>query len=159
MNKLIVPLKHYSKRPKNTEINLAVIHYISAVNLDKEKWDDLGLILGIFAEYKLSAHYLIERSGRVIELVHPDKKAWHAGKSKYNDKQNCNNFSIGIELVGGDFIDFTYSQYVSLNYLLKDLKKDYPIKNIVGHSDIATPKGRKKDPGDRFLWDQIIKEV
>tara|TARA_Y100000310_G_scaffold263138_1_gene273170 strand:+ start:108 stop:584 length:477 start_codon:yes stop_codon:yes gene_type:complete len=155
MNKLIVPLKHYSKRPKNTEINLAVIHYISAVNLDKEKWDDLGLILGIFGEYNLSTHYLIEQTGRIIELVHPDLKAWHAGKSKYNGKQNCNNFSVGIELVGGDFVDFDTKQYNSLNSLLKDLKKNYPIKNIVGHSDIATPKGRKKDPGSRFQWEQI----
>lgn len=155
MNNLIIPLKHYSNRSINTTIDLIVIHYISAVNLDRKKWSDLGLILGIFGQYSLSAHYLIERTGRIIRTVNPTHKAWHAGRSKFKGKRNCNNYSIGIEIVGGNFIDFESEQYDSLNILIDDLKKNYPIKNIVGHEDIAIPEGRKHDPGNRFDWKRV----
>ncbi len=159
MNNLIIPLKHYSIRPVDISVDVMVIHYISAINLDKDKWDDLGLILGIFGQYKLSAHYLIERSGRIIEMVEPALKAWHAGRSEYGQRRNCNDYSIGVEIVGGSFVDFKSIQYDSLNKLTNDLKRDYPIKNIVGHEDIALPKGRKKDPGKRFDWDRIPKII
>ena len=155
MNKLIIPLKHYNNRPVNVDIDLLVIHYISAINLSKEKWSDLGLILGIFGQYSLSAHYLIERDGRVIETVNPLYRAWHAGKSEYKEKTNCNNYSIGIEIVGGDFIGFESKQYDSLNELIIELKGSYPIKNITGHQNIAVPKGRKVDPGDKFDWRRV----
>ncbi|MAF80106.1 N-acetylmuramoyl-L-alanine amidase [bacterium] len=155
MDKLIIPLKHYNMRPVKAVIDLVVIHYISAINLNKESWSDLGLILGIFGQYSLSAHYLIERDGRVIETINPVHRAWHAGKSKYKGKSDCNDFSIGIEVVGGQFIDFETEQYNSLNELIKELKDSYPIQNIVGHEEIAIPKGRKKDPGERFRWEKL----
>ena len=163
MNKLIIPLKHYNDRSKNIVIDLIIIHYISARNLNKQKWDDLGLILGIFGAvewrgriYVSSAHYVIERTGRLIETVHPDLRAWHAGKSEYNGKSNCNSYSIGIEIVGGSFIDFMPEQYDSLNELIKYLKGIYPIKNITGHENVALPRGRKRDPGSRFNWQKVI---
>lgn len=162
MNKLLIPLKHFSRRPKNIVIDLIVIHYISAINLDRDKWSDLGLILGIFGGvewrgkiYVSSPHYVIERSGRLIETVHPDLRAWHAGTSKFKGRPYCNNYSIGIEIVGGSFIDFMPSQYDCLIQLIEDLKNKYPIKHIVGHEDIATPKGRKHDPGERFDWGKL----
>tara|TARA_R100001530_G_scaffold38185_1_gene29597 strand:- start:2049 stop:2528 length:480 start_codon:yes stop_codon:yes gene_type:complete len=155
MNKLIIPLKHYNLRPADIVVDMIVVHYISAMNLDKDKWSDLGLILGIFGQYKLSAHYLIERSGRIIEMVEPALRSWHAGKSEYKGRNNCNDYSIGVELVGGSFIDFEPLQYDSFNKLTNNLKENYSIKNIVGHEEIALPKGRKKDPGKRFDWDRI----
>lgn len=48
---------------------------------------------------KASAHFVVSRDGRVTQLVPCNKKAWHAGKSRYRDRTNVNAFSIGIELV------------------------------------------------------------
>ncbi len=156
MNKIIIPLKHYNIRPVQTPVDLIVLHYISAINLDKDKWEDLGLILGIFGQYSLSAHYLIERDGRIIEMVSPAYRAWHAGVSRFKDTPNCNDYSIGIELVGGDFIKFESEQYNSLNVLIDDLKGSYPVQDIIGHEDISIPKGRKKDPGSMFDWTKVV---
>ena len=70
-------------------------------------------------------------------------------------KENCNEFSIGIELEGADDISYTEEQYHSLAKLTQTLQKNYPdIKdNITGHSDIAP--GRKTDPGDAFNWEHF----
>jgi N-acetyl-anhydromuramyl-L-alanine amidase AmpD len=64
-------------------IDMIEAHYISTINLDQNKWAYLGLILGMFGQYSISAHYLIERDGRVIELVSSNLEAWHTGKSSW----------------------------------------------------------------------------
>lgn len=69
------------------------------------------------------------------------------------EKNNCNDFSIGIELEGDDNTPYESVQYQSLNKTLKTLKSSYPIKDIVGHSDVSP--GRKTDPGDKFEWSKI----
>ena len=46
----------------------------------------------------VSAHFLISRQGTIYNLLCPKYKAWHAGKSKWKDKTNINDYSIGIEL-------------------------------------------------------------
>ncbi|HIC40146.1 MAG TPA: 1,6-anhydro-N-acetylmuramyl-L-alanine amidase AmpD [Piscirickettsiaceae bacterium] len=104
-------------------------------------------------DMQVSAHLLIKRDGLVIQFVPFDKRAWHAGDSSFNGQDNCNDFSIGIELEGTDNIAYESVQYQSLNTILKSLKSVYPIQAVVGHSDIAP--GRKTDPGDAFKWDEI----
>jgi AmpD protein len=101
----------------------------------------------------VSAHLLIKRDGSIIQFVPFDKRAWHAGKSNFNGQDNCNDFSIGIELEGTDNLNYEAVQYQSLKTTLKQLKDHYPVQNIVGHSDIAP--GRKTDPGEAFNWDEI----
>jgi len=102
---------------------------------------------------KVSAHFLIRRTGELIQFVACNKRAWHAGLSKWKSRERCNDFSVGIELEGCDFEAFEAVQYKTLNSLLKSLKETYPIQHIVGHSDIAP--GRKTDPGPYFDWDKI----
>jgi len=104
-------------------------------------------------DLQVSAHLLIRRDGSIIQFVPFDKRAWHAGKSSFNGKNNCNDFSIGIELEGDDNTPYESVQYQSLNKTLKTLKSSYPIKDIVGHSDVSP--GRKTDPGDKFEWNKI----
>ena len=82
-----------------------------------------------------------------------NKCAWHAGRSNYSGRDNCNEFSIGIELKGSIKEEFTNEQYYALNDLIKLLKKEYGEMNIVGHSEIAPD--RKKDPGPHFNWDLV----
>lgn len=110
------------------------------------------------AGVEVSAHFLIKRTGQLIQFVSVDKRAWHAGVSSFNGVENCNNYSIGIELEGSDFQPFEPEQYQSLILLTQDLMKHYPIcpERIVGHSDIAPQ--RKTDPGPYFDW-QLYKNA
>tara|TARA_B100000886_G_scaffold339227_1_gene304065 strand:+ start:2602 stop:3312 length:711 start_codon:yes stop_codon:yes gene_type:complete len=108
---------------------------------------------------KVSCHYLINRNGRVIQLVKDTCVAWHAGKSKWKKFINLNNNSLGIELVNKGheygYQNFSNKQIKSLIKLCKKLKKKYFIKkeNFLGHSDIAPL--RKNDPGEKFPWESL----
>ena len=104
-------------------------------------------------DLKVSAHFLIRRTGELIQFVSCNDRAWHAGESHYQGKENCNDFSIGIELEGDDETPYEDSQYIKLIELLGCLKKEYNIQDIVGHSDIAP--SRKTDPGPLFDWKKI----
>lgn len=104
-------------------------------------------------ELKVSAHVLIARNGGVTQFVPFNRKAWHAGQSSFQGRENCNEFSIGIELEGTDFEAFDDRQYEALSALTRRLMQAYPgltVDRIVGHSDIAP--GRKTDPGPCFDW-------
>ena len=105
---------------------------------------------------KVSSHLFIKRHGELIQFVPLDKKAWHAGKSEYMNRENFNDFSIGIEMEGSINDSYTDEQYLTLKNTINELKKLFPSirdSNILGHSDIAP--GRKTDPGKYFLWDKI----
>ena len=70
----------------------------------------------------VSAHYLITRKGVIFNLLCPKYKAWHAGKSKWKNNVNINDYSIGVELEnkGHNFgyTDFSKKQYDSLKLSL-----------------------------------------
>jgi len=102
---------------------------------------------------KVSSHLLINRDGSFQQFVPFNKCAWHAGQSSFEGKEDCNKFSIGIELEGSVNESFTDQQYTILNEIIGLLRREYPVKNIVGHSEIAA--GRKKDPGPYFEWKRI----
>ncbi len=110
---------------------------------------------------KVSCHYLINRKGTIIQMVNDNKKAWHAGKSKWQKLTNLNSSSIGIELVNRGhrlgYEKFTKNQIKNLILLCSNLKKKYKIKNenFLGHSDIAP--NRKIDPGENFPWKKLSK--
>lgn len=167
-NHLLVSAKqvlspNYDERP-NGEISLVVIHNISLP--PKEFNNDyieqfFTNILDVNAHpyfqtlvnLKVSAHLLIKRSGDVIQFVPFDKRAWHAGESNFAGCENCNDFSIGIELEGSNNLAYETVQYQVLKTTLKQLKSHYLITAIVGHSDIAP--NRKTDPGKVFDWSKI----
>jgi len=102
---------------------------------------------------RVSAHLLIELTGALKQFVSFDERAWHAGESIYQGRQNCNDFSIGIELEGTDDDPYSNLQYFQLAAVTRALLAHYPglsTGHIVGHSDIAP--GRKTDPGLSFDW-------
>ena len=157
------PAPHFDERPINVAIDLIVIHAISlpvgCYNTQLIK--DLFLncldsgkdeFLESIRDLKVSSHFLITRKGALIQFVPTDKRAWHAGISAYKGRENCNDFSIGIELEGCDDEEFEKPQYYSLSRLINFLSKDLQInkQNIVSHADIAP--GRKTDPGPYFDW-------
>lgn len=104
-------------------------------------------------QLKVSSHLLIDRKGQITQFVPFDRRAWHAGVSKFAGREGCNDFSIGIELEGADHIPFTEEQYKELVAVTRQIIASYPkikVDRIVGHSDIAP--GRKTDPGPAFDW-------
>ncbi|MGB0894261.1 MAG: 1,6-anhydro-N-acetylmuramyl-L-alanine amidase AmpD [Parashewanella sp.] len=161
---------HFNQRPNN-EINLLVIHNISlpAQQFGTRYIDDL--FMGCldcnahesFSELEgvqVSAHFLIRRDGGLIQYVSCDDRAWHAGLSEFEGRENCNDFSIGIELEGSDFQAFTEAQYQSLISLTQDIMLHYPQitpQRITGHSDIAP--ARKTDPGPYFDWKSYLSQL
>lgn len=111
---------------------------------------------------KVSAHYVVEENGNILQLVQEDKRAWHAGVSSWNGMTDINSASIGIEIVNGGhdygLPDFPEEQIGALLWLCKDIifrNKILP-NNVVGHSDIAP--GRKIDPGEKFPWHLLAVE-
>jgi membrane-associated protein len=47
-------------------------------------------------------------------------------------------------------VPYTDLQYLSVAALTRALRRRYPIRDVVGHNDIAP--GRKTDPGPAFDW-------
>lgn len=102
---------------------------------------------------RVSSHFYIRRTGAVVQFVSCLDRAWHAGVSRFNGRVRCNDFSIGIELEGSDFVPFEDAQYAALEMLLGALARRYPLRYLVAHSDIAP--GRKTDPGPYFDWTKL----
>jgi AmpD protein len=103
---------------------------------------------------KVSSHFLVRRGGEVVQFVPLERRAWHAGASSWRGRARCNDFSVGIELEGTDDSPFEDTQYAALALLLMDLQTKLPLRDIVGHSEIAP--GRKTDPGARFDWPRLL---
>lgn len=107
----------------------------------------------IYESYGVSAHYLIDRSGKVYRLVEDKNIAYHAGASKMPDgRQDVNDFSIGIEMMNKEETEYTKAQYQAVNDLVAYLKQKHSIKYVVGHGDIAPT--RKTDPWN-FDWKKL----
>ncbi|MCB5190241.1 1,6-anhydro-N-acetylmuramyl-L-alanine amidase AmpD [Methylobacillus arboreus] len=155
---------NFDARPAGSEICLIVIHNIS---LPPGKYGGPG-ISELFTnrlnphahpyyaeihQLRVSSHFVIRRDGALQQFVPCEARAWHAGVSSWQGRERCNDFSIGIELEGSDFEPFATAQYTVLQALLKLLVSHYPIRDIVGHSDIAP--GRKTDPGPHFNWKML----
>lgn len=156
---------HQDERPEG-EISLIVVHCISLPEshfgsrfvdglfmgtLDPREHEDLGDLVGL----AVSAHVVIDREGAMVQYVPFDRRAWHAGVSVYDGRERCNDFSVGIELIGTDKSAFTEAQYRSLASVVKALATTYQIEpaRTVGHSDIAPD--RKTDPGPKFDWQRL----
>ncbi len=161
-----VPSPNFNDRPNENDISLIVIHCISLPpnEFDGDYINDLFCnrlnpdAHPYFQEIytlQVSAHLLIRRYGECVQFVAFNKRAWHAGISRFQERENCNDFSIGIELEGCETIAYTQAQYEKLNEVMAVLLKTYPnLTHIVRHSDIAPE--RKTDPGASFEWSKII---
>ena len=162
-----IPSPNYDERPDPADISLVVIHcislpqgefgtpYIDELFCNQLNPDDHPYFKEIY-QLKVSAHVLIKRDGSYMQYVPFDKRAWHAGKSNYQGRERCNDFSIGIELEGTESIAYTEAQYSTLKEVIDCLLQTYPSlskQHITGHSDIAP--GRKTDPGASFDWQRI----
>jgi N-acetylmuramoyl-L-alanine amidase len=126
--------------------NLVVIHHTTNTTLET------ALDTLTSSERRVSAHYLVGRDGRLVQLVDEGQRAWHAGRSWWGGITDVNSASIGIELDNDGVEPFADAQIDALLWLLTDLAARYaiPAANYVGHADVAP--GRKVDPSALFPW-------
>ena len=158
------PSPNKNERPDLGQVKLIIIHGISLPpNKFGGPWiDDFFLnrldskkhpYFEEIQQLTVSSHLLIKRDGGITQYVPFNQRAWHAGLSAFKGEDNCNDFSIGIELEGADHIAYSEEQYKQLAHCCKTLIDHYPAiskQDIVGHSDVSP--GRKTDPGDSFDW-------
>lgn len=156
---------NHGPRPAGTAVSLVVLHSISLPpgcyggreverlftnTLDWDAHPYFQTIRGI----EVSAHFFVRRGGRVVQFVGVDRRAWHAGRSSWQGRDNCNDFSVGIELEGLEGETFTDAQYRALSRVLAALRRVCPIEAIAGHEHVAP--GRKADPGAGFDWPRLL---
>lgn len=161
------PSPNFGSRPEGAAISLLVVHNIS---LPPEQFGGPHIehffcnrldpnahpYFQTIASLTVSAHALIRRDGSVVQFVRCLDRAWHAGRSCFDGREECNDYSIGIELEGADQIPYTDAQYRRLASLARLVMQAWPEvtpERITGHSDIAP--GRKTDPGPAFLWHEF----
>lgn len=158
------PSPNFNERPSDTDVSLLVIHNITLppgqfgtpyiTDLFLNQLDTAADPWFVNVEgLKVSAHFVIDRLGHITQFVSCDERAWHAGASSFEGCEQCNDFSIGIELEGTDDVPFEDAQYERLAALTQCLRTRYPLTAATGHSDIAP--GRKTDPGPFFDWSRF----
>ncbi len=156
------------ERPAGVPVDLLVVHNISLPpgefggshvtalftnTLDPEHHPYFRTI----ADLRVSSHLFIDRAGEITQFVNFNRRAWHAGQSSWCGREACNDYSIGIELEGTDYLAFTDAQYAALVAVSRALMQVFPAlksERIVGHEDIAP--GRKTDPGLCFDWHRYL---
>ncbi len=161
------PSPNQDERPADMPVDLVIVHGIS---LPPGEFGG-GFIDALFtntldpaahpyfteiAGMRVSAHLLIERTGRITQYVPFHRRAWHAGESCFAGRGRCNDYSIGIELEGVDDRPYEDIQYLRLTQVIAALRAVWPAltdDRIVGHSDVAP--GRKTDPGPAFDWRRL----
>ena len=161
------PSPNFGSRPSGHPLSLIVVHCISLPpgqfggpeieeffcnRLDTASHPYFQTLVGM----TVSAHLLIRRDGTLMQFVSLLDRAWHAGRSSFRGQDECNDFSIGIELEGCDHVPYTDSQYLALGSVCQQVMAAWPdigTDRITGHSDVAP--GRKTDPGPAFDWPRL----
>lgn len=161
---------NHDSRPPGCQPTLLLLHSISlprghyggdAVERLFSNRLDLGehASFGELAGLRVSAHFFVRRDGELLQFVPLERRAWHAGVSRWRGRERCNDFSIGIELEGVDSAPFESVQYARLSTLIRSLRlrARLPLRELAAHSEVAP--GRKTDPGARFDWARLFSDL
>ena len=164
-----LPSPNFGPRPSLAKVRLVVLHSISLppgefgngcieqLFTNRLDWDAHPYFQSIRGA-QVSSHFVIARTGAITQFVSVLDRAWHAGQSRWHDTDNCNDFSIGIELEGLEGGVFEPAQYRALTQLSLELLGSFSdIEGFAGHEHIAP--GRKKDPGPGFEWDAFQRSL
>ena len=159
-----LPSPHYNDRPDAMDVDMIVLHAISlpAGTLSMQYVEQLflgTLDISLHPSFtdlegiRVSAHFVVDRQGGITQFVPCRQRAWHAGQSSWQGRDHCNDYAIGIEIIGDEQTPFTAAQYRETARLCRSLVQVYPTiqrERIVGHQDVAP--GRKWDPGKQWQW-------
>lgn len=158
------PSPNFGPRPPDALVDLIVVHSISLppgryggpevqhLFCNRLDWNAHPYFKSIEG-LQVSAHFYIRRDGQLWQFVSCDQRAWHAGRSQYRGRGECNDDSVGIELEGIEGGPFEPAQYETLAGLCAALAQQYPVQHVAGHEHIAP--GRKRDPGSGFEWARL----
>jgi AmpD protein len=155
---------NFGPRPVGASVDLLVVHSISLppgeyggdqvqrlftnrLDVGEHPWFER--LRGL----EVSAHFYIQRNGELWQFVSCDQRAWHAGQSCFQRRDNCNDFSVGIELEGLEGDGFEMQQYETLASITAAVGQQYPVQHVAGHEHVAP--GRKHDPGRGFDWPML----
>jgi AmpD protein len=159
---------NFGARPAGAQVDLVVVHSISLPpgvyggdevqrlftnTLDWDAHPYFQQIRGM----QVSAHFYVRRDGALWQFVSCDHRAWHAGRSHWRGRDECNDDSVGIELEGLEGSGFEPAQYEALAVICAAIAQNYPIRHVAGHEHIAP--GRKNDPGAGFDWSLLQRET
>jgi N-acetylmuramoyl-L-alanine amidase len=144
------PSPNCSPRPAGAAIDILILHYtgMQSATAAIERLCDPAA--------QVSAHYVIDEDGTVLRLVDEAQRAWHAGVSSWQGRDDVNSFSVGIELVNPGhewgYRAFPPAQLAACTALTRDIVRRHaiPRARVLGHSDVAPT--RKQDPGELFDW-------
>ena len=141
------------ERRNGLKVDILLLHYTATPTAE------VALDWLCMPEKEVSAHYLVDEAGGVIQMVGEDRRAWHAGAARWKGESDINSRSIGIEIqnVGppGGYPDFPEPQMASVEALCGNIltRHDIPPERVLAHSDVAP--GRKIDPGEKFDWARL----
>jgi N-acetylmuramoyl-L-alanine amidase len=146
----VLPSPNHGERRGVAGPDSVVLHYTGVPTAAAA----LALLCDPAAE--VSSHYLVEETGRIVQLVPESRRAWHAGASCWKGERDMNSASIGIEICNpghdGGLPPFPDRQIEAVISLCRDISGRRAIKpeRVLAHSDIAP--ARKRDPGEAFPW-------
>lgn len=154
MGAIVRPSPNFENRIDGATPQFLVLHYTGMEDAESAEK------LLCSPEAKVSAHYVVEEDGKIVQLVGETFRAWHAGESFWRGVSDINSHSIGIEIVNGgplfNFPDYPEQQIDSVIKLCRSITGRYNIapRNVLAHSDIAPH--RKIDPGEKFPWQTLF---
>lgn len=178
-DRLFEPVEDYSGE-REEPISMVMLHFCSAVTARPDDPFVFETIRDTFMEARVSAHYMIDRDGKVYRTIPEERAAWHAGRGSLDGREEftdrMNHHSVGIELfavgtqeemrpymfkaeydrIDRRHIGYTPAQYDALNKLLDYICEYYAIprtrEHIVGHDEYSRSR---TDPGSLFEWHKI----
>ena len=139
-----IPSPNFSPRPFWTNVDCVVLHSTAGTTLES------AVAKFQSPKSRVSAHFVVGKDGRVVQMVPVEMQAWHAGVSSLDGVSEVNAYSVGIEMVNrNDGADpYPNAQYRAVAGIVRRLRAvcDIPDARIVSHAQIALPQGRKSDP-------------
>jgi N-acetylmuramoyl-L-alanine amidase len=149
----VLPSPNHDERAQGTAIDILLLHYtgMETTAAAIERLSDPSA--------KVSAHYVIDEGGQVLQLVPEARRAWHAGLSSWEGATDINSRAIGIEIGNSGhsfgYPDFPDAQIEAVIALCRDIVARRRIRadRVLAHSDVAPQ--RKSDPGEKFPWARL----
>ncbi len=138
------------------DIDMIVLHYTGCSSAEA------ALLWMCSPDSQVSAHYLVDEDGEIVQLVDEGARAWHAGVAHWAGVDDINSCSIGIEIDNfghelNPLPPYPDKQIQALEELCGDIMARHGIAahRVIGHSDVAP--ARKSDPGEHFPWERLAR--
>ncbi len=148
---------NFGERRGDAPVDMLVLHYTGCPSAES------ALLWMCSPDSQVSAHYLVDEDGEIIQLVDEAARAWHAGAAFWAGETDVNSRSVGIEIQNPGHLEcplppYPDAQLEAVIALCRDIMARHGISplRVVGHSDVAP--ARKADPGEHFPWRQLAEE-